>query len=340
MSTELLFRFDFAAMGSPCVLALYVSDHRTAEKIAETAIEEVRRIEWRYSRYRSDGVLSQINRAATIGSGLSVDNETARLIDWAFLAHSQSDGLFDVTTGLLRRLWNEESAAVPTDRQIADALSRIGLEKISWNCPWLSFPIPDMEMDFGGLGKEYAADQAAMICRLAGVRHGLVDLGGDIAVIGPHPDGSPWRIGVRNPLRGGDAVATLFVDGGGVATSGDYERYQEIGGRRYSHVFDPKTGRPVESLPSVTVVAKTCLSAGVTSTIALLKGGAAPQWLNASCAHHLYVEPRGKLGGSIIAPGTRTNLRSPSSSRSETAPSTASFPGRNSAGRPAPSCSG
>jgi len=137
VSTELLFRFDFAAMGSPCVLALYVSDRQTAEKIAETAIEEVRRIEWRYSRYRSDGVLSQINRAATIGSGLSVDNETARLIDWAFLARSQSDGLFDVTTGLLRRLWNEESAAVPTDQEIANAISRIGLDKVSWNCPWL-----------------------------------------------------------------------------------------------------------------------------------------------------------------------------------------------------------
>ena len=135
--------------------------------------------------------------------------------------------------------------------------------------------------------------RAARICRRAGAGLGLVDLGGDIAVIGPHPDGSPWRIGVRNPLRSREAVATLFVDGGRVATSGDYERYQEISGRRCSHVFDPKTGRPVESLPSVTVVAKTCLSAGVTSTIALLKGEAAPQRLNAAGAHHLYVEPSG-----------------------------------------------
>ena len=167
-----------------------------------------------------------------------------------------------------------------------------------------------------------------------------LDLGGDIA--GTRTSSRRLAMAHRRPkpLRGGEAVATLFVDGGGVATSGDYERYQEIGGRRYSHVFDPKTGRPVESLPSVTVVAKTCLSAGVTSTIALLKGGAAPQWLNAAGAHHLYVEPSGKLGGSILYRVRGSNLKSPSSSRSETAPSTASFPGRNSAGRPAPSCSG
>ncbi len=121
----------------------------------------------------------------------------------------------------------------------------------------------------------------------------------DIAVVGSRPDGAPWHIGIRDPMGGETAVATLFVASGGVATSGDYERYFKVEGRCYSHVINPKTGWPVVGLPSVTVVADTCLSAGMTSTIALFMGEAAPQWLGAAGAAHLYVEATGKLGGSI-----------------------------------------
>jgi thiamine biosynthesis lipoprotein ApbE len=97
--------------------------------------------------------------------------------------------------------------------EIATLLRRIGLDKVSWRRPRLTFLVSGMELDLGGVAKEYAADRAATLCRSRGVPHGLVDLGGDIAVVGPHPDGSPWRIGVRDPMGGEAAVAKLFVAG-------------------------------------------------------------------------------------------------------------------------------
>jgi thiamine biosynthesis lipoprotein len=156
-----------------------------------------------------------------------------------------------------------------------------------------------MELDFGGLAKEYAADRAAAaLCGMA-ARHGLVDLGGDIAIVGPHPSGSPWRIGVTSFSNPQEAIATLLIRDGAVATSGDYERFIEIDGRRFSHVIDPKTGMPVEGLASVTVVADTCLAAGIAATIGLLKATDGPTWLSRSGLEHLYLDRAGDVSGSI-----------------------------------------
>ena len=300
MSATEAIHFEFCAMGSPCALSLYDHLQGDTAQVAEAATAEVRRIERRYSRYIADSLLCRINRAANGGNSICVDLETADLIDHAFAAHARSHGLFDVTSGLMRQIWNDEIDRVPREAEIAAMLARIGLDKVVWRRPKLTFLVPGMELDFGGVAKEYAADRAAQVCRLRGARHGLVNLGGDIAVVGPHPDGTPWRIGIRDPM-GRKAVATLFVASGGVATSGDYERFFEVEGRRYSHAINPKTGWPVAGLPSVTVAADTCLTAGMISTIALLMGDAGPQWLGTAGAAYLYVESTGTLGGSILS---------------------------------------
>ncbi|MGO9673169.1 MAG: FAD:protein FMN transferase [Methylocella sp.] len=295
--------FEFFAMGSPCSLWLYADDDDNARQAAEAAVGEVRRIERAYSRYLRDSLLSEINRVAMAGGDISVDPETALLIDHAFCAHAVSDGVFDITSGRMREIWNDEIKTIPRDCDIASRLAYIGLEKVAWRRPRLSFSIPGMELDLGGIAKEYAADRAAAVCASAGSRHGLINLGGDISIIGPHPDGSPWRIGICDPFGRGEAIATLFVAEGGLATSGDYERYFEVEGRRFSHLIDPRTGWPAPGLPSVTVAAPSCLAAGTTSTIAILKGEAGPQWLRATGAAHLYVEETGELGGSIRLEG-------------------------------------
>jgi thiamine biosynthesis lipoprotein len=295
------FHFDFFAMGSPCGITTYGAARPQAQAVAEAAIAEVRRIEQLYSRYQPDSLLSRINEVAKLGGAIEVDAETADLIDHAFAAHSQSEGLFDVTSGLLRELWNDEIARLPTDAAIKSLLERIGLDKLSWRRPRLVFSVAGMELDLGGIAKEYAADRAAHVCRVAEANHGLINLGGDIAIVGPHPDGAPWRIGIRDPAGDKEPVATLFVRDGGVATSGDYERYFEIEGRRYSHALNPKTGWPVDGLPSITVAASDCLSAGSMATIAVLMGEAGPQWLGAMGAAHLCVGSDGKLAGSIIS---------------------------------------
>ncbi len=157
-------------------------------------------------------------------------------------------------------------------------------------------PIPGMQIDFGGCVKEYAADRVAELCRRLGGRHGLVDLGGDLAIIGPHPDGRPWRIGIRDPEDGARALRTLDVYAGGVATSGDYERSMVVDGVRYGHLLDPRTGWPVDGLASVTVLASHCLIAGTTSTIAMLSGrDGAAAWLDAVGLPHLCVDREGRV---------------------------------------------
>src|SRR4030095_10335566 len=97
------------------------------------------------------------------------------------------------------------------------------------------------------------------LCRERGRRHGLVDLGGDLAVVGPHPDGSPWRVGIRHPRAPSGAIASLALGRAGVATGGDYERSLVVDAGRYAHLLTPKTGWPVRGLASVTVVASHCL---------------------------------------------------------------------------------
>jgi thiamine biosynthesis lipoprotein len=294
------FDFHFFAMGSPCALTLFADARMDAGTIAAASIAEVERIEQAYSRYRPDSIVSAINAAAREGGEIEADPETAFLIDHAFEIYQLSDGLFDITSGVLRRVWNDAAGALPDKAAIATLLKSVGLTKTTWRRPRLSFTIPEMEIDFGGIAKEYAADRAAAICRSLGVMHGVVDLGGDLAVIGPNPDGSPWRIGISDPKAPQTAIATLFVAEGGVATSGDYEHYWELGEHRYGHILNPHTGWPVEGLPSVTVAAHSCLAAGAFSTVAILKADEGIPWLRDHAPAHLYIDRAHGLGGSAL----------------------------------------
>jgi thiamine biosynthesis lipoprotein len=154
------------------------------------------------------------------------------------------------------------------------------MDKLAWTRPRLEFPVPGVELDFGGIGKEYAADRAAEVCSGCGIAHGLVDLGGDIRIIGPHPDGQSWTIGIRDPRRPEVAITHVELASGALATSGDYERYLEIDGRRYCHILNPRTGWPAEGLRSVSIHAEQCMLAGSLATMAMLKGDEGVAWLN------------------------------------------------------------
>jgi hypothetical protein len=124
-----------------------------------------------------------------------------------------------------------------------------------------------MELDFGGIGKEYAADRAAAVLAQSGVEYALVNLGGDVRVVGPQADGAPWRIGIRHPREPNRVLATIALSEGALATSGDYERFFELEGKRYCHILDPRAGRPVDTFQSVSVVAPLCVVAGSCATI-------------------------------------------------------------------------
>ena len=318
----MLRRFPFRAMASPCELLLYGEDAGALEATAREAIREVQRIERKYSRYRDDSVVTAINRSAGHPDGYGVDPETAGLLDYAATAFEQSDGAFDITSGVLREAWDFRSGRVPRQAEIDRARARVGWQRVAWHGDRIRLDA-GMELDFGGFGKEYAADRAAALCREHGIRAGLVDLSGDIAVVGPHPDGSPWSVGVRDP-RCAEAAATLSLSHGAIATSGDYQRCMVVGGRRYAHLLDPRTGWPVSGLASVSVVAPQCLVAGTASTVAMLKEAAGPAWLASLGLPHLCIDADGRASGTYSS----ASSSAPSSSiGSSTTPPSVSMPG-------------
>ena len=152
-----------------------------------------------------------------------------------------------------------------------------------------------MEIDFGGIGKEYAADRMATICIEHGIAHGLVNLGGDVRAIGSQPNGAPWRVGIKHPREEARTIASVELVDGAVATSGDYERFFEIGGRRYCHILDPRSGMPVTHWQSVSVVAPLCIVAGSCSTIAMLMEAAGEDFLAQQGLSYIAVAPDGSL---------------------------------------------
>lgn len=287
-------------MGSVCEVRLYAADAQRAQVQADAAQAEVRRLEKIYSRYLDDSVTTRINRSAGDKRGVEVDAETAGLLDYAQAAWEQSEGLFDITSGVLRRVWDFKSGRIPSQSEIDGTLQLIGWDKLKWQRPHLALPRAGMELDFGGYVKEYAADRAAQACRDAGARHGFVELGGDISLIGPHPDGAPWEVGVRNPRNPEVAIAQISLSSGGIASSGDYERFFERDGKRYCHILNPLTGWPVNGLAGVSVVAEQCLIAGTATTIAMLKGSVeGPEWLEELGLRHLHIDTRGKISGNL-----------------------------------------
>jgi len=290
-------------MGCPCELQLFAETQAQANRVAEAAIADIQRLESKYSRYRSDSLLSAINRVAAAGGSIEVDAETAGLLNYAAACHGQSDGLFDVTSGILRQAWRFELGALPDRALIQSLQDRIGWHKLRWQAPLLEFPLPGLELDFGGIVKEYAVDRAAALCLNAGVAHGVVNLGGDIKLIGPRADGRPWRVGLRHPRQQGAMIETLGLHEGAVASSGDYERCIIVDGVRYGHVLNPKTGWPVRHLAAVSVVGDYCVVAGSASTIAMLKEEHGPAWLEEMGLPHLWVDVEGRVGGSLVEVG-------------------------------------
>jgi thiamine biosynthesis lipoprotein len=285
-------------MGSPCELQLFAAGDE-AQRAASAVVADVERLEQRYSRYRDTSFLSSINRVAAAGGSIDVDSETAVLLNYAATCFRESDGLFDITSGLLRRAWNFAAASLPDPALIERLLSRVGWDKVRWEPPVLSFPLSGMEIDFGGIVKEYAADRAAAICREMGLRSGMVNLGGDISIVGPRPDGDAWRIGLQHPRSRGDVMHTVGLHSGGLARSGDYERCVVVDGVRYGHIVNPRSGWPVGHLAAVSVAGDFCVVAGSASTIAMLKEADGPAWLEALGLPHLWVGVGGETGGPL-----------------------------------------
>jgi thiamine biosynthesis lipoprotein len=267
----------FTAMASPCMVLVDTPDHVMGTQVGEIVKAEAHRIEAKFSRYRPS-VVTDINQAA--GAPVEVDEETADLIDYSALCYRLSDGRFDITSGALRRAWRfDGSGSVPTAAQVQQARQYVGWQHVTWERPVLRLAV-GMEIDFGGIGKEYAVDRALELAMRGTSAPVLVNLGGDLRVSGPRRDGGAWRVAIEDVEHAGAAAGLLDLLHGALATSGDSHRKVLAHGVRYGHVLDPHSGWPVVGAPrAVTVHANTCTEAGLLAKLALLRGAGAEEFL-------------------------------------------------------------
>jgi thiamine biosynthesis lipoprotein len=268
----------FRAMASPCEILLDTDDLDLAQHLGRAAAGEAWRIEAKYSRYLPDSVVSAINRSE--GQPIIVDAETAALLDYAAECHRLSAGKFDITSGILRRGWKfDGSDRVPDPQAVSLLLPLVGFEKVNWQRPQISLP-PGMEIDFGGFGKEYAVDRALALVSASHPVAALVNFGGDLAANRPNHTG-PWQVAVERPDTEREPRLLLEVAQGALATSGDSHRFLLRDGVRYSHILDVHDGWPVRGVPrSVSVVASSCVAAGMLATLAMLNGASAETFLD------------------------------------------------------------
>lgn len=281
-------------MGCPCELLFETADAVLARRLAQVAHDEALRIERKFSRYRSDSVVHEIH--ASRGAPRRLDAEAARLIDYGAALWRLSEGRFDLTSGVLRHAWNFSAGSAHADpRRIPELLARIGWGRVIWEPPELRLPA-GMEIDFGGIGKEYAVDVVTeRIAALTDIS-ALVNFGGDLRCTRA-PRSGAWQVGIESIARQGAAAKLVGLESGALATSGDTRRFVEIEGRRYSHIFDARTGWPVADAPaSITVAAPTCTQAGSYSTLAMLQGAGAEAFLDNEGVPYWSLRPEHSLG--------------------------------------------
>ena len=288
-------------MGGPARLIIdKVSEQaHLLETLWQTLSARLTHLEQRYSRYLDNSLVSTINRRAGTSCFTQLDTETAALLDFAGRLWQESGGVFDVTSGPLRYAWNFQNGGSASPERVEAARALIGWERIEWNNNAIRLPLAGMEIDLGGLVKEYAADCAAQLIREAGLHHALIELAGDVVAIGTQANGAPWSIGIQDPHCEG-TILTINLTDSAMATSGNYARVLEYKGREYSHLLDPCSGYPVGGPTSVTVIDMRCLTAGAMATVACLKPEvAATHWLEQSELPWLMVNAQGAVSGPI-----------------------------------------
>lgn len=274
-------------MASPCQVLMDVDNEALATKLAKLAQDEALRIQNKFSRYRDDNIIYQINNAN--GKAIEVDDETAALLDYANHCYELSEGSFDITSGVLREVWTFDcSDNIPTQQDVEKRREKIGWDKVNWQKPLITLPA-GMEIDLGGIGKEYAVDRSVMLLAQASGESILVNYGGDLCTTGARRSGQGWIVGVEDPgnieevhsqNKQQHSSEEFELVRGGIATSGDTRRYLLKDGIRYSHILNPRTGWPVRDAPhSITVVANSCTEAGILATMAMLQGKGAEQFL-------------------------------------------------------------
>jgi len=262
-------------MGSRFDITVVADDSVMAEHYIETAIQEIRRIENLMSSWDSASQTSKINRSAG-AEPVKVDFELFQLIERALVISRLTDGAFDISYASMDKIWKFDGSmtSIPTNEEIIASVEKVGYQNIILNSEdtTVFLKLPGMKIGFGAIGKGYAADKAKELLMHQGVSAGIINASGDMNTWGRQPNGDEWKVAITNPLNKDKVFALLPITNGAVVTSGDYEKYVTFGGKRYSHIIDPRTGMPATGIISATVFAPRAELADALATSVFVMG--------------------------------------------------------------------
>lgn len=245
-------------MGNNFTFTVVAENNSIAQTHIETAIDEIRRIEQLFTTFSESSQTSLVNANAGIAP-VQVDKEVYDLIERSIAISRITQGAFDITYGSIdKSLWNFDKSMkkLPSKEDALKMVHLINYNNIILNPENHTIFLKEkgMRIGFGGIGKGYAAEMAKALLIKKGVLSGIINASGDLTAWGLQPNGRQWRIGISNPDRPQDIFSYVDISGKAVATSGNYEKYILIDGRKYSHTIDPKTGLPISGIKSVTVI--------------------------------------------------------------------------------------
>jgi thiamine biosynthesis lipoprotein len=259
-------------MGSAFEFVLLTDDD--GEELLDAAIAEVKRIEYLLTEFSETSQTALLNKNAGI-KPVAVDREVYDIIKRSKQISAITQGAFDITSGLLKKMYNfkGQQFSLPDGIQLNNALKRVGNKNISLlDGHRVYLTQPNMHIGFGAIGKGYAADKVKELLINKGVTSGVINASGDLTAWGNRIDGKPWKVGIANPNDRNNTIAWLPILNSSVATSGDYEQYFEIDGVRYSHSINPKTGKPVKGIKSVTIVSPSAELSDALATAVTIMG--------------------------------------------------------------------
>lgn len=274
---EGFWEIGFRALGSECELFYSAADEPAARAFSTAALDWIAGFEARYSRFLPDSLISKINANAGV-EWTDIDQQGDLMLDICDHCHMTTQGAFDATSLPLSILWDwkRQHDALPSDAEIQQARNLVGWSRVKREKGRVLLPEKGMMLDFGGVGKEFAVDCLIQLAKVWSIQNIMVDLGGDVAVLGEPPEGGGWYIGLEDPIAPDDRCycGIRLRSGGAIATSGDYRRCFSFEGRTYGHILDCRTGWPVcNGTRSASVIAPLCVLAGLLSTSAMVIGG-------------------------------------------------------------------
>lgn len=263
-------------MGTRVEATVRHTDISASKEALYRAFREMERVEGVLSEHRKESEISKINQAAGLRP-VKVSRETFEIVQRAKSYAERLEGLFDVSIGPLSTLWGfsgDQEITLPSESQIATLRTLVDFRKITLSEADTTVFLAEqgMKLDLGGIAKGYAIDRAVSVLKQEGIRHFLLNAGGDIYAAGKKDEAHDWRIGVRHPRDPNGLIARFDLSDEAVATSGDYQRYAILDGHRYHHILDPRTGYPAMHCQSVTVLAATAEEADVLATYLFVRG--------------------------------------------------------------------